>query len=148
MRWVVAAGRKAWLLSDVSVEVRWDQALVFEGAGRSGMPMVMDGGSTAGPSPMEALLMALASCMAIDVVDILNKMRVAFDGLAVRADADRRPDPPRRFTAVRLTYEVEGVAEDARPKLQRAIDLSRDRYCSVLHSLDPDLALSIRIQAA
>lgn len=135
-------------MSDMSVEVHWDQALVFEGAGRSGMPLVMDGGGTMGPSPMESLLMALASCMGIDVVDILKKMRVEFDGLAVRADADRRPEPPRRFTAIRLTYEVRGVADDAQPKLQRAIDLSRDRYCSVLHSLDPDMALSIRIQAA
>lgn len=134
-------------MSDMSVEARWDRALVFEGVGNSGMPMVMDGGSAAGPSPMEAMLMALASCMGIDVVDVLNKMRVEFDEIAVRADADRRPEPPRRFTAVRLTYEVGGVARDAQTKLQRAIDLSRDRYCSVLHSLDPETTLSIQIQA-
>lgn len=134
-------------MSDMSVEARWDRALVFEGVGNSGMPMVMDGGSAAGPSPMEAMLMALASCMGIDVVDMLNKMRVEFDEIAVRADADRRPEPPRRFTAVRLTYEVGGVARDAQTKLQRAIDLSRDRYCSVLHSLDPETTLSIQIQA-
>lgn len=135
-------------MSDVSVEVRWDRALVFEGAGRSGVPVVMDGNSAAAASPMESLLMALASCMGIDVVDILNKMRVAFDGLAVRADADRRADAPRRFTAIRLIYEVEGVTEAAQPKLQRAIDLSRERYCSVLHTLQPDIELSIRIDVA
>jgi putative redox protein len=96
---------------------------------------------------MEGLLIALASCMGIDVVDMLNKMRVPFEGLVVRAEGDRRPEPPRRYTAIRLVYEARGVAEDAEPKLQRAVDLSRDRYCSVLHTLHPDLDLSIEIES-
>lgn len=135
-------------MSDVSVEVRWDEGLRFEGVGRSGIPVVMDSGGAAGASPVEALLMALASCMGIDIVDMLNKMRVPFTGLRVEVEGDRRADPPRRFTAVRLVCHAEGIAEEAGPKLQRAVDLSRDKYCSVLHTLQPDLDLSIRIEAS
>jgi len=134
-------------VSDVAVEVRWDAGLRFEAMGRSGVPTIVDGESEAAPSPMESLLIALASCMGIDVVDMLNKMRVPFEGLVVRAEGDRRAEPPRRYTAIRLVYEVQGVSEDAGPKLQRAVDLSRDRYCSVLHTLHPDLDLQVEIEA-
>jgi putative redox protein len=128
------------------VEVRWTEALRFEAAGERGARAVLDSAGAGGPSPMEALLMALASCMGIDVVDILEKMRVPVDGLAVRAEGDRRADPPRRFTALRLVYAVTGVPEGDHDKLQRAVDLSRDKYCSVLHTLHPDIDLSIRIE--
>lgn len=133
-------------MSDAAVEVRWEGALRFETAGRGGVPLVVDGDAVAGPSPMEMVLMGLAGCMGVDVVDILRKMRVPLTGLTVRAEGDRRPDPPRRYTAVRLTYQTEGIAEADRSKLRRAVDLSREQYCSVLHSLQPDLDFNIRIE--
>jgi len=134
-------------VSDTTVEVRWLEALRFEAAGARGARVVMDSEGAAGASPMESLLMAVASCMGIDVVDILNKMRVPFDGLTVRAEGDRRADPPRRFMAIRLVYEVGGVAEGDHGRLQRAVDLSQDKYCSVLHSLNSEMDVSIRIEA-
>ena len=130
----------------MAVDVRWTEGQRFEGSTGSGVELELDGTGSAGASPMEALLISLASCMGIDVVDILGKMRVPLEGLAVSAEADRRSDSPRRFTAVRLTYRAEGLPESAREKLQRAVDLSRDTYCSVLHTLNPDLDLSIRIE--
>lgn len=133
-------------MSDVAVEVVWEDAHRLEATGRSGVPVVVDGSGRDGARPTEMLLISLAACMGLDVVDILTKMRVPLDGLSVRAEADRRPDPPRRFTAVRLTYCTKGVPAEAQDKLQRAIDLSRDTYCSVLHTLHPDLDLSIRIE--
>lgn len=134
-------------MSDATVEVHWDHGLQFEARGRSGVTTVVDGDGVAGASPVESLLIALASCMGADVVELLKKMRVPFAGLSVRAEGDRRPDPPRRYTAIRLVYRVDGVAGDADAKLQRAVDLSRDTYCSVLHTLQPDLDLTIRIEA-
>lgn len=134
-------------MSDVAVELQWDRALRFEATGASGVPTVVDGESAAGASPVESLLIALAACMGSDVVDLLNKMRVPFDGLAVHAEGDRRPEPPRWYTAIRLIYEVNGIPPDAQAKLERAVDLSREKYCSVLHTLRPDLDLSIRIDA-
>lgn len=130
----------------MAVEVRWQEGRRFEAVGGAGVPVMLDGDRNSGPSPMEALLMGLAGCMAVDVVDILHKMRVPFSGLAVRADGERRADPPRRFTAVRLVYRVEGMADAERDQLQRAIDLSREKYCSVLHTLQPDLDLEILIE--
>ncbi len=129
------------------VEVRWDEALRFQTVGRGGVPVTVDGDGNAGPSPVEMLLMGLASCMGADVVDFLRKMRVPLTGLVVRAEGDRRPEPPRRFTAIRLSYRVEGVASEDQDKLQRAVDLSRDTYCSVLHTLRPDLDIDVRIES-
>lgn len=134
-------------MSDQTVEVRWDADLRFEAVGRGGIPVIVDSDAAAGPSPTELLLMALAGCMAVDVVDILRKMRVPLSGLSVRAEGDRRAEPPRRFTAIRLVYEAQGVPEADRGKLDRAVDLSRDTYCSVLHSLQPDTDIDVRIEA-
>jgi putative redox protein len=135
-------------VSDVQVEARWEEeGLRFEAMGRSGVPVLVDGDGAAGPSPVETLLVGLAACMGADVVEILAKMRVPLAGLTVRAEGDRRPEAPRRYTAIRLTYRASGVPEDDEAKLQRAVDLSRDAYCSVLHSLRPDIDLSIRIEA-
>ena len=130
----------------MAVEVRWTEGQRFEARTGSGVDLELDGTGSTGASPMEALLISLASCMGIDVVDILGKMRVPLEGLSVSAEADRRPDSPRRFTAVRLTYHAQGLPESEHDKLQRAVDLSRDTYCSVLHTLNPDLDLSIRIE--
>jgi putative redox protein len=132
-------------VSDTVVEARWDDGLRFRAEGRSGVPIVLDGASEEGPSPPEALLMSLATCMGVDAVDILGKMRVELGGFSVRVEGDRRPEPPRRYLAVRMTFTAEGMPPGDRPKLERAVALSRERYCSVLHSLQPDLDLAIRI---
>ncbi len=83
--------------------------------------------------------MGLMGCMAIDVLMILEKGRVEVGSLEVLADADRNPEPPRFFTRIRLTFVLGGVAAEARSKVDRAIELSSDKYCSVLHSLRQDL---------
>jgi putative redox protein len=91
------------------------------------------------------LLLSLAGCMGIDVIDILNKSRVPVEELRVEVEGDRAPEPPRRFVSIRLTYHVRGPGEEDRSKLDRAVQLSRDKYCSVLHTLRPDLELDVRI---
>ncbi len=133
-------------MSDVLVVARWQGDLRFEATGAAGTPVAVDGNREAGVSPMELLLIGLATCMGADVADILTRMHVPFTALSVRAEGDRRAKAPRRYEAVRLVYETEGIAEESAGKLQRAIDLSRDRYCSVLHTLQPELELSIEVQ--
>jgi putative redox protein len=133
-------------VSGAAVEARWVGGLRFEAVGRGEGKVLVDGDSGAGTSPMETLLVSLAACMGSDVVDILNKGRVAFDGLVVRVEGDRRPVAPRRYTAIRLTCAVEGLADGAEEKLRRAVDLSREKYCSVLHSLRRDLEVTIRTE--
>jgi putative redox protein len=129
------------------VGLRWTgEDLRFVGGAVGGPEITLESGGKAAPSPTQLLLVSLAGCMAIDVVDILVKSRVPLDALEVTVEGERAPEPPRRFTAVRLTYRVRGPTPEDQAKLQRAVDLSRDKYCSVLHTLRSDLALDIRIE--
>jgi putative redox protein len=89
---------------------------------------------------------ALAGCMAVDVKVIWEKSRVPLESIEVEAVGVRAEEAPRRFLSVTLTYELRGPEEEHEPRLQRAIDLSRDKYCSVLHSLDPDIQIEIRVK--
>jgi putative redox protein len=134
-------------MADVTVALRWaGEGMKFRG-GRVGGPEVnLDGDGAEGPSPMTALLLGLAGCMAADVVLIAGKMRLPVETIEVVVEGDRRPEPPRRYTAIRLKYIVTGVAAADEARVWRAIELSRDTYCSVLHSLREDTAVSIDLE--
>ncbi len=84
----------------------------------------------AGPSPMQATLLAVMGCTASDVVWILNKQRVPFTKLEIDGEAERAKEDPKVFTKIHLHYKVhgEGLKESA---VKRAIDLSSEKYCSV-----------------
>jgi putative redox protein len=101
--------------------------------------ITIDADSAAGPSPVDALALALAGCMAIDVVDIIKKGRHPLASLEARVSGERRDDPPRRFTRFTLIFILGGNVPAH--VVQRAIDLSRDKYCSVWHSLREDIEL-------
>ena len=83
--------------------------------------------------------MALAGCMAIDVADIVIKGRHPLSALEVRLAGERQEDPPRHFVHFTLHFVVGGMVPEH--AIQRAIDLSRDKYCSVWHSLRQDIRL-------
>lgn len=126
------------------VRVRWTgSGRVFEARTGEASPIRLDGDSLAGPSPMEALLMSLAGCMAIDVAVVLGKGRVGLTDLVVDVSGVRAPDPPRRFTSLEIEVRAEGPTEADQAKLDRAVQLSHDRYCSVFHSLRPDLQVKL-----
>ena len=100
----------------------------------------IDGNGAAGPSPVDALAAALAGCMSTDVVDILAKGRQPVRALSVHFSADRAQSDPHRFVRASLHITIEGaVAADA---VERAIALSRDKYCSVWHSMRQDIEFS------
>jgi putative redox protein len=99
--------------------------------------IIFDSESQAGPSPPQAVAMALAGCMAIDLADIVIKGRHPLTALEARITGERAADPPRRFTHFTLHFVVSGnVPAHA---IERAIQLSRDKYCSVWHSLRQDI---------
>ena len=126
----------------VDVSLEWTRRdLVFESelSGRAGP--VIDSDGVAGASPVQALVVALGSCMAVDVVMILQKGRHDLKGLRVRVVATRADGPPAYVTGYRIDYQVTGPVPDA--AIKRAIDLSRDTYCSVWHSLRPDATLEV-----
>ena len=122
------------------------EGLAFRGGAPDGPELTLDGDGEAGPSPMDALLQGLGGCMAIDVVHILERSRVPLEALEVEVEGTRAPEAPRRFTGIRLVYRVRGPGPDDEGRLKRAVDLSRDRYCSVLHTLRPDMEIEIRIE--
>jgi putative redox protein len=122
------------------IELVWEHDLVF--AGRSGdIQMSLDSASVAGPSPMQALAFALASCMSMDIVHVLTKGRYKLRGLRADLTGKRAPDEPKRFTAITLHYTITGdVPGD---KVERAIHLSREKYCSVWQSMRQDIELTV-----
>ena len=131
-------------MADVDVTLRWTgESLRFDGGGPDGEWIRLDGTKETGPAPMQALLLSVAGCMAADIIEILKKMRVPFEGLEIRVEGDRAAEPPRRFLRVRMVCETKGLGEADADKLDRAVALSRDKYCSVLHSLRPDMDFEI-----
>ena len=120
----------------LTATLTWQGALKFRAA-TPRTEIILDSDSIAGPSPPEALAMALAGCMAIDVADIVLKGRHPLTSLEAKIAGDRRDDPPRHFVRFTLHFLVGGnVPAHA---IERAIALSREKYCSVWHSLRQDL---------
>lgn len=131
--------------AEATIDLRWlGDGLVFEGTGKSGKPTLVDGDTKVATSPVEALLVAAASCTASDVVIILKKMRVDLTKLEIRLTATRREAEPRRVTAMVLHVRVKGAGADD-DKVRRALDLSIEKYCSVITSLNPDIPVTYDI---
>lgn len=131
-----------------SVRLEWaGEGLRFTGRGTEPEtpPIDLDGDSQTGPSPMIALLLACASCSGADVVEILQKMRVRLTRLTVEVHGTRRDDFPRRYTAIRYRYRLSGDGLD-RAKAERAVSLSLEKYCSVVHSLARDITIDTDIE--
>jgi putative redox protein len=122
----------------VVAELVWTDALRFN-ATSARVSTVIDGDSTAGPSPVQMLVFGLAGCMAADVVDIVRKGRHSLTGLTARIVAERAQQPPTRVVRAELQLHLRGDVPAV--AVERAIALSRDRYCSVWHSLRQDIEL-------
>jgi putative redox protein len=125
------------------VELLWEHDLVLTGTSGSAT-MTVDSAGVAGPSPMQALGFALAGCMAMDVVHVLRKGRHDLKGLKLGLVGARAEEEPRRFLSVALHFTVAGNVPPE--PIQRAIDLSRDKYCSVWHSLRQDIELNVTFE--
>lgn len=107
----------------------------------------IDGDGQNGPSPMIALLLAAGGCTGADVVSILQKMRVRLAQVTIEVGGRRREEHPRRYESLHLRYTVSGEGLDAE-KAARAVALSLEKYCSVLHSLAPDLKVTHEVVLA
>lgn len=129
----------------LTLELVWEHDLVL--AGRSGDTEIrLDSAKAEGPSPTQALAFGLAGCMAMDLLHILTKGRHDFKGLRADLTGTRADDHPRRFTTIHLHYTITGTVEDA--AVQRAIDLSREKYCSVWQSMRQDIDFSITFKVS
>tara|TARA_R110002167_G_scaffold186076_1_gene387012 strand:- start:75 stop:467 length:393 start_codon:yes stop_codon:yes gene_type:complete len=114
--------------------VSWQTDMKFIGETDTGKRIEMDGnGSQA--TPMEAVLLAVGACSSIDVVEILKKSRQAITGCKCQLDAQRADEAPRVFTQIHAHYVLSG--ENLNEKhIQRAVQLSAEKYCSVMLMLE------------
>lgn len=114
--------------------VRWVQDVMFIGESGSGHAVVMDGapdagGRNLGVRPMEMLLLGLGGCTAFDVVMILKRGREPVADCVVDIDAQRAETDPKVFTHITMHYRISGRGLDPK-KVERAVSLSEDKYCS------------------
>lgn len=122
------------------VSVAWQGGLRFSGGVPGGLAVPTDGDVLTAPGPMHQLLLAVGTCSGSDVVLILEKMRVTLTTFSIEVEGVRRAEDPKRYTAIHLKYRLAGAGLDE-TKARRAIDLSIERYCSVIHSLNPDIPI-------
>ncbi len=120
------------------VTVKWAGEHLFD-TGREGGPVArFDGDGKAAQTPPDALLSALASCVSVDVVDILAKRRTPVESLQVDVVGERVDTTPRRFRRITLNFAIRGKGIE-RDQAERAIELAVTKYCSVRDSLREDI---------
>lgn len=123
----------------MKARVRLVEGMTFVAESGSGHAVVVDaapgfGGTDLGPRPMELVLMGTGACSAIDVVHILRKARQAVSGCVVELDSERAAEDPKVFTKIHMRYVVTGKGL-APPQVERAIKLSKEKYCSATSML-------------
>ncbi|HKY96652.1 MAG TPA: OsmC family protein [Gemmatimonadaceae bacterium] len=120
--------------------VDWKSDRIFE-ARREGRPSItLDGDGFQAPTPPEALLASLASCVSVDVVDILAKRRTPVEQYSVEILGERVDSIPRRFKHITMNISITGQGIERAPA-EHAIDLAVNKYCSVRDSLDPGIPI-------
>lgn len=130
----------------MKARIKLVEGITFIAESGSGHGVVVDaapdiGGKNLGPRPMELVLMGTGACSAIDVVHILRKARQPITDCVVEVEAERAPDDPKVFTRIHLHYIVTGKGL-AQPQVERAIKLSKEKYCSATIMLAAAAAIS------
>lgn len=118
----------------ISVNTNWKGNMAFE-ANIDGHKFMIDanessGGENKGARPKPLMLVALAGCTGIDVVSTLKKMRVELDDFNVEVEAETNDEHPVQYTKMHIKYYFKG-ANLVKSKIEKAINLSQDKYCGV-----------------
>ena len=129
----------------LAATLEWDGDLQFTGkVGRH--EVGIDGSAASAATPVQLLVLSLGGCMAIDLLHILLRGRHAVSSLKTAITGHRASDDPKRFTRIRLEFTLTG--EMQAEHVERAIQLSRDKYCSVWQSLRQDIELDVAFTIA
>ena len=130
-------------ISQVSkATLTWDKDLVFIGRTNRGYEVEFDAHQQWGCSPTETLLLSVAGCMGIDMVSFLKKMKVEIKSYKMDIVGERNPTPPQYYTSMEMIISITGSGLTAK-KLERAISLSHEKYCSVYHTLRKDMKMKV-----
>jgi putative redox protein len=137
-------------MAAMKTRVKWIEDRTFLGQSGSGHSVIMGGAATdagpdAGVRPMEMLLLGLGGCTAYDVVDILEKSRQPVTDVAIEIEGERAEDIPKVFTEINVRYIVTGTGLDP-AKVERAVSLSADKYCSATVMLGASATISHEIE--
>lgn len=123
-------------MPSVSLSLDWQGDLKFSNS--QGFPaMQLDSNDPAVSSPPQALAYGVMACMAMDVVHILQKGRHEVNAMKVVFEGQRAEEHPRRYVAMHIRFDITGNPPDE--AVQRAIDLSHEKYCSVSNSIAKDI---------
>lgn len=129
----------------MKVITHWKKNLLFEATQPDSGTVLMDGNLQEGISPKALLLAGLAGCSSVDVVEILQKMRVSFSSLSVETSATQTQEHPRVFDDIELVYRL-ATDPANREKVIKAIDLSLEKYCGVAAMLRKNSPVHYRLE--
>jgi putative redox protein len=136
-------GYKEKILEVNKGSLEWEKDLIFNARTQMGYEVEFDANLQWGCAPTEALLMSVAGCMAIDVFYFLRKMRAEISSFRIDFTGVRKPDPPQYYKSIDLMIRVNGE-NITEKKLDRAISLSHDKYCSVYNALRNDIDVQVQ----
>lgn len=135
-------GYKAKIRPVNTASLTWHKDLIFLGRTPRGFELDFDAEAQWGCIPTESLLLSVAGCLAIDVVSFVTKMKATITKFKVDIAGERNPTPPQYYTKIDMVIHIAG--DNITPKkLDRAISLSQEKYCSVYHSLRKDLMVNV-----
>ena len=133
-------GRLVWTKEGKFIaEDDFGHSIVLEAIPPEGKPL-------GGFKPVSLVLYALAGCMGYDIVSILKKKRANLTGFTVEIDGEQRDEHPRRFTKITCVFKAEGDVK--RADMERAFELSRDKYCSVVATLQEGPEFDFKLETA
>jgi putative redox protein len=132
-----------------TIDVNWTGEMSFEASiGEYKISIDADpsvGGQNKGPKPKPLMMVSLAGCTGMDVISILKKMRVEHGGLNIKVEGELTDDHPKKYTKMKVIYEFKGK-DLPMDKLQKAVDMSKDKYCGVSASLKEVIDISYEIK--
>jgi len=133
----------------MKAKVLYRGGMHFEGETGSGHKIHFDskpqGEPTAGPAPMETVLQAAAACSAMDVASILIKRRKTIDRFELEVEAQRSEEHPKIFKTLHVIYRLWGP-NIASGEVEKAVELSQNKYCSVLNMLKPTVQVTCAVE--
>jgi putative redox protein len=121
-----------------TIETRWVKGMAFESSANDHQ-IIMDahskfGGENKGPRPKPLLLVSLAGCTGMDVVSLLEKMRVEIEDFKIVVTGELTDEHPKYYHKIHITYQFKGK-DIHRGKVEKAVNLSQDKYCGVSYML-------------
>ncbi|QNO16741.1 OsmC family protein [Alkalicella caledoniensis] len=124
--------------------VKWKNGMKFVGVNEHNTEVLMDIDDITGVRPMQMALMSIGGCTAVDVISTLEKMRQNVEGMEIEIEGLRRDEHPRYFEEIVIVYKFKGDLDG--DKVERAIKLSKDKYCSVSNMFEPKAKISFRFE--